>query len=1044
MNKHIMPFLLAAIFMLLGACAAPSAEDVPTATLESQPASTAEPTSEPTPEALVLEDGKLYVAVIWHQHQPVYFKDPDTEVYQRPWVRVHASKDYLDMAAMLQDYPEVKATFNLTPSLIRQLDDFDAGAKDLYWIHTEIPAEELTREEKTFLLERFFDTNREIIARFPRYQELLEGRDELGIDQAVSAWADADFRDLQVLFNLAWTDPAWLAEAPLAELVSQGENFQEEDKEVVLEEHLRIIREVIPLHAEMQRSGQIEVTMTPFAHPILPLLVDSNLAAPGMPDAELPSRFVYGQDAVAQVEKGVEFYRDHFGQDPAGMWPAEGSVAEEVVTMISRAGIQWIATDEDVLARSLEDLPDFTRDNQDVVQQADTLYRPYSVQGTRGGPVAVIFRDKTLSDLVGFQYSGMDGEEAAEDFIQRLENVQDRLEEQGAEGPHLVTVLLDGENAWEHYPNDGKAFLHGMYRRLSEFEHLVTVTPAEYLDALEQREEELREIEDLWPGSWIDGTFSTWIGEEEENQALEYLKSVRDDLQDAIQEGELDESTLNEALETMYIAEGSDWFWWYGADQNSGNDASFDEQFRGYLKQVYSLLGQEPPAFVNVPVIPQSAQTPEQRPTAMLEGVAADGQIGDQEWAVAGRFLLDQAGLDQWLYGFDQDRLYLRLDGEGVQGADRVLGWYFRVPGGGATNAYTRYGEGQTLPGFGVNRLVEVTLIGEETEAGVFAADGQGDWEALEGEQVRGIETGLGDGILELVLPFSAFAPEVRSGTRMNLRLVVSEEGQDLAVFPGKGPALVTVPDLPIPNVFLEVSDPAGDDRGPGTYEYPGDGVFKAGAFDLTGFTAGWDDEFYIFRFQLKGPVENVWDSPNGLSIQTIDLYLDTDGGVSGDRVLLPGRSAALTEGFAWNYAVWAEGWTPGIYQPGEEGPVEMEGGLEILTNPGQRRVTVMVPRRLLPEGDPAEWAFAAAVLSQEGFPAAGVWRVRDVKQEAEQWRIGGGTGSNTDTRILDMLWPDDGEGSQAAYLENPQPGAEVVLESLTPDEYPQVPMVQP
>ena len=504
------------------------------------------------------------------------------------------------------------------------------------------------------------------------------------------------------------------------------------------------------------------------------------------------------------------------------------------------------------------------------------------------------------------------------------------------------------------------------------------------------------------------------------------------------------EAVLNEALETMYIAEGSDWFWWYGADQNSGNDDSFDQQFRGYLEQVYRLLGQEPPAFVNVPVIPQSAQAPAQRPTEMLEGVQADGQAGQEEWAGAGRYQLDQADLDLWHYGFDQDHLYLRLDGDGVSPAGRTLGWYFRVPGGGPTNAYTRYGEGETLLGFGVNRLVEVTLSGQSAEVEVSAADGQGGWEPMKDEQDPGVEARLGGGILELVLPFSGFAPEVRSGTRLNLRLVVSENESDLAVFPGQGPALATVPDLPIPNVFLEVSDPTGDDRGPGTYEYPGDGVFPAGAFDLAGFTAGYDDEFYIFRFQIRGPVENVWDSPNGLSIQTLDLYLDTDGGASGDRVLLPGRNAAMVEGFAWNYAVWAEGWTPGVYQPGGEGPVEMEAGLEILTNPGQRRVTVRVPRRLLPDGDPEEWAFAAAVLSQEGFPSAGVWRVRDVKQESEQWRIGGGTGSNLDTRILDLLWPASGEGSQQEFLSNPQPGVQVNLGTLDPDEYPQVPMVAP
>ncbi|HLD94370.1 MAG TPA: hypothetical protein VI703_09250, partial [Anaerolineales bacterium] len=298
------------------------------------------------------EGEPIYLAIIWHQHQPVYYKDPETGLYVRPWVRVHAAKDYLDMAATLAQYPQIHATFNITPSLIRQLDDFEAGAKDLYWAMAEIPAGELTGEEKQFILDRFFDTNREIISRFPRYQELLALRD--GSDDPLRAYGEQDFRDLQVLFNLAWTDPDWLAQEPLAGLVAKGEKFSEADKEVVFDVHLRIIGEAIPLHRLLQEAGQIEVTMTPFAHPILPLLVTTQLAREALPELELPSEtFIYGQDAAAQIELGVQLYEDHFGVLPRGMWPAEGSVAQEIVTMVSQAGIQWIASDEGVLAKSL-------------------------------------------------------------------------------------------------------------------------------------------------------------------------------------------------------------------------------------------------------------------------------------------------------------------------------------------------------------------------------------------------------------------------------------------------------------------------------------------------------------------------------------------------------------------------------------------------------------------------------------------------------------------------------------------------------------------
>ncbi|MDF1500581.1 MAG: glucodextranase DOMON-like domain-containing protein [Anaerolineales bacterium] len=982
---------------------------------------------------LVIEDDKLYVAIIWHQHQPVYYKDEASNIYERPWVRVHAAKDYVDMAAMLMQYPDVHATFNLTPSLIRQLDDIEAGARDLYWVMAEVPASELDRAQKLFILNRFFDINPKIIERFPRYAELARMRTGADLEE----WQEQDWLDLQVLFNLAWTDPDWLAQQPLASLVEQGRDFSESDKQIVFEEHLRLVREVIPLHAEMQRDGQIEVTMTPFAHPILPLLVDSNLAQVALPEADLPTRFVYGQDAVAQVELGVEFYEKHFGLPPRGMWPAEGSVAENIIAMVANAGVQWMASDEEVLAESLPDVETFTRDSSDVVLQADELYRPYDVQGARGGPVAVIFRDHVLSDKVGFEYSGTPGDVAAADLIGRLEAIYEQLTNEGAEGPHLVTVLLDGENAWEYYDNDGKEFLHETYRLLSESQTLVTVTPSEYLNALDAAGESRPVIEELWPGSWIDGTFSTWIGEEEENQAWEYLRRTRAAVQNVAPD--LDELTLERVMELVYIAEGSDWFWWYGADQNSGADDSFDRQFRAYLERIYELIGDEVPDYVRVPVIPERAQTPDRAPTGMLS-VISDGQPGEDEWEAAGYYSLAGIDLKSLYYGFDQEQLYIRLDSAEGFSDDWTLGFYVSPPAAGTTNAYSRYGSGETRLGFGVKRLIEITFQSGEPRLMIYRADGTGSWIPTAAPENAQPAAAASQGSLEMAIPMEAFAPDPRSGDRIHVRLVLSKGEQDLAIFPGDGPAVATVPDLPIPNVFAVFEDPATDDHGPGTYDYPSDQVFKSGVFDLTGLTIGYDEQDMIFRLEFRGPVVNEWGSPNGLSIQTIDLYIDTDGAETGDRVLLPGRNAALEPGHGWDYAIWAEGWTPGIYTPGSEGPVQVDSGYRIVTNPGQRRVTIYVPRTLI-EPDPENWHIAVAILSQEGYPSAGVWRVRDVQPSAAQWRIGGGTGSPADTRIMDILWPPGETPTQEELLQNPNaPG--VSLKDLTVDDLAQVPML--
>ncbi len=973
-------------------------------------------------------DEPLYVALIWHQHQPVYYKDPETGVYSRPWVRVHATKDYLDMATMLEAYPDVHVTFNYTPSLIRQIDDLLAGAKDAYWVVAEVPAEELTADQKRYLLERFFDTNRRIIQRFPRYQQLLTMRDEAGIDAALEQWGAGDFRDLQVLFNLAWTDPDWLAEEPLAALVARGRDFEEADKAVLFAEHLRLIGEVLPYHAQLQQAGQIEITMTPFAHPILPLLVDSSVAAVAMPEAELPERFVFGQDAVAQVELGAAMYDQHFGAAPRGMWPAEGSVSPQIVQMVASAGIQWIATDEEVLARSLPDVEDFTRDSMDTVRQADALYRPYTVTGGRGGQVAILFRDKVISDKLGFQYSGMSGEAAAADLMGRLDNIRNALQASGAQGPHLVTILLDGENAWEHYANDGKDFLHAMYRQFSEAEHIRTVTPSEYL-ALAG---ELRPIENLWPGSWITPDFSTWIGEEEENRAWEYLLDARLALQQA--EPRLSAEVRQQALEAMYIAEGSDWFWFYGADQDSGQDWAFDEMFRGHLQRVYDLISVQPPASVFIPVIPQAAQ-PVDRAASGALAVTVDGSAAAGEWDAAAFYDQMQApnALNGLYYGFDDDNLYLRLDA--LLDGSETLGFYFKTPDALPINAYTRSEQEGERPllGFGANRLLEVTFGVEGAAAALYNSDGSGGWTLA-----APVETvALAGDVLELAVPLVALSPVARSGDGLNLRLVVASGETRTAVVPQGGPALLVLPDTAVPNVVLEVADPTGDDHGPGTYVYPNDVVFRRGAYDITGLTVGYDEQDVIFRVNFRGPVENDWGAPNGMGIHTIDVYIDVDGPQNGARLLLPGRNAALPPEYAWDYAIWAEGWTPGIYRPGAEGPVQVDGALTILTNPGQRRITIRASRSALP-GDPATWAYAVAVGGQEGYPAAGVWRLRDVQPAAEQWRIGGGPADTNHTRLLDVAYPE--EGVQEALL-SAYPASRANVGTLGPDDFGQIPV---
>jgi alpha-amylase/alpha-mannosidase (GH57 family) len=931
------------------------------------------------PHPWLEEDPGFYLMLMWHQHQPLYPKDEEG-VYTRPWVRVHATKDYYDMVAMFDEYLDVTATFNLTPTLLLQLEDLAQGAKDIYWTLAEVPAEELTEEQQEFILARFFDINPRVVARFPRYQELADARG--------SPFTVEELRDLQVLFNLGWTDPDFLEEEPLRSLVAKGRGFSEEDKAVLFAEHQRIIAEVIPIHTRLWEEGRIEVTTTPLAHPILPLLADTNLAVVGDPAALMPeNRFQEVLDADQQVIRGLDTAERILGRRPVGMWPAEGAVAQPIMSLFSKNGVRWVATGEDVLAQT-SGIGSFTRDSADTVEEAELLHLPWSAQLRRNDPVAMFFRDVRISDQIGFEYSGMSGEAAVADFMRRLANIRDSLDVAGAfeaGRPHVVSVILDGENAWEHYENDGKEFLHALYRHLSEADWVQTITPTAYLDRFGEPEP----LPEVFPASWFQPNFATWIGEAEEATAWDYLYQARQDLRRAEQSGDVPEEALARAYQSMLFAQGSDWFWWFGDDQDSGDDPYFDRAFREHLRQMYEALGEDPPLFVSVPIIPEVPLAAERTPADLV--TPADGMVVD--WDEAGRYILDPP-VEQVSWGFDTEHLYLQVAGPSLTSVVIHLG----TPHGERTPVAD---SGAPL-GFGAtHRLV------------------------LEGDQLAGY-----------ALPLS----ELGSLEPGDLVLAKLEVAADL--YPAVGPMAFQVPDISDVEVFLEVEDPIGDDHGPGTYTYPTDPVFIPGSYDLRYFSVGTDREDLVLSFEMVAPIHNPWGSPRGFSVQTFDVYVDVDpGAATGSRLLLPGRNAALSLEHGWEYAITIEGWEPALYVSTPDGRLEETKPTLRVVNFGDRgRVVIRVPLHLLDEGDPSTWGYAAVVLSQEGFPSPGVRRVRDVHPTAQQWRLGGAPPGINHTRIIDVAWPipEDQEELLSTY----PPVTSGTVDDLGPDDFGVVPLL--
>jgi alpha-amylase/alpha-mannosidase (GH57 family) len=997
------------------------------------------PSAVPVPQTAEVVDTEtpvspepLYLNLIWHQHQPLYYKDEDG-VYTRPWVRVHATKDYYDMAATVAKYPDVHVTINLTPVLIRQLDDFvNNGAKDKYWVLAEKPASELTLEDKDFLMRRFFDANWDHVIRiYPGYKDLLDkrgGTTEEEIAAATENFSEQDFRDLQIWFNLAWIDPDELAKEPLKSLISKDRGFAEEDKITLFNEVRRIMAEVLVIHKQLQDNGQVEIITTPYAHPILPLVYDTNLALIGNPGADMPERYSYPNDVISHLNKSVEVYEEHFGKKPNGLWPGEGAVAEEIVPLVSKAGFKWMATGEPVLAQSLG-IGSFTRDSKETVKEADDLYRPYYVQGQTGDKVAVFFRDWTLSDKVGFTYSGTPGTEAARDLMNRLENIKTELANEGVQGPHIVSVILDGENAWENYDNDGKEFLNSLYRELSESNSVQTITPTEYLYKFPEQ----RELEELFPGAWFSANYDTWIGESEEKTAWNYLAQTRNDLAkyDIKKTRSTTPEALALALDYMYLAEGSDWFWWYGSDQNSGNDAYFDEGFRALLSKVYESLGEPVPSFVNVPIIPKSPAQAEQNVQG-FSSPTVDGKDDIEEWASAATYTSGAQAGTNLAYTYDEKNLYLRLLLNQPLAQDSLIGFYFSVPRTKDNYPFSLFVAGMDPAQLGIAASHAFVWDGGK-DLNSFSA-GKSGWNG----GVAAGKAAVSPTVFEASIPWTAFG-ELEAGDDLRMITAIQPSNTQL---PSQGPAQIVIPDLGTATTILEVNDPAGDDHGPGSYTYPTDSVFKDQPYDLKSFSVAYDDKNMVFKFAFIGPVPNPWGSGNNLAIQTLDVYVDKDpGSATGARLLLPGRNAALEEGNGWDYAVWAEGWTPQFIAPDPESlePKQVTGvDFKIIVDPANSTVTLRVPRNAFGEGDPAQWGYVSAVLGQEGYPSTGVWRVRDVIASSEQWKFGGAPDDVNHTRIIDLAWPEGESPSQEEML-SAYPSSSADPGSLVSDDFAQL-----
>jgi alpha-amylase/alpha-mannosidase (GH57 family) len=762
----------------------------------------------------------IALAFLWHQHQP-YYPDDVTGENPMPWVRLHGVKDYYGMALHLLEVPEMRCTINLVPSLLVQLQAYtERGASDRFLDVSRVPADGLSEADSLFLLDHFFMASAEhMILPQPRYAELFQRRasGRNTAQEALRRFTERDLRDLQVWFNLAWVHPLAVEQDDcLRELRDRGRNFTERDKKALLDKHLEILKRILPMHRRLADSGQVELTTTPFYHPILPLLLDKKLAREAMPDVKLP-RYTggYPEDAEVHVRRAVEQHCKLFGKAPPGMWPAEGSVCQAMLPLLARHGVRWIATDEEVLGASTHGF--VGRDAQGHVRNPDRMYRPYKVcEGD--AELAVVFRDHALSDLIGFHYQRSEPGAAAEDFLRCLHGINQATH---GDAPALVSVILDGENCWEHYPGGGVAFLRALYKACTTNPEVKPVTFSDYL----QRYPPQDTLPRLFAGSWISHNFAIWIGHEEDNTAWDALHRTREYLVRRSQKSEVRSrksevsapspltsdlcpltsdlcplTSEERAWEELYIAEGSDWFWWFGDDHSSAQDALFDYLFRKHLQNVYLLLGDDPPADLARPISRRGQRVHHTLPRALLE-VKVDGRYTFFEWLEAGHYTCQnergtmamamQGALKELYFGFDLERLLLRVDCDGPAkaaladfdvlrvGFVEPPGWELRVARPGSARP-----------------SVQLLRRGKEVPAPEVPAEPPG---ARTGLQV---EVGI-DRIAEVAIPFDRLGVAVDEQVQFFVELLQGSQSRDRA--PRQGAIALSRPSADFERIMWDV-----------------------------------------------------------------------------------------------------------------------------------------------------------------------------------------------------------------------------------------------
>ena len=981
----------------------------------------------------------LYVAFIWHYHQPWYYS-ADGTYFVLPWVRMHSVGNYYKMAYILSKYPDIKVTFTFSGSLIVQIGDYLNGMKD---VRQEISmklasGEELSVDEKFSMLQipgGFFDINwARIVEVVPRFKELRDkaraalnkyvSLPEEEYKQAVVAeFSDQDFLDLATLFNLFWIDPEVLREEYPSiyqlrqeALTNPNIHFTRDDLAAVLNTQLDIMGKIFGIYSELASKGQAELIPVPYSHPLAPIITD----------------FGWSDDLRMHVKRSIGLFRGVFNYTPAGVWPAEEAVNQEVLRVFAEEGFTWTVTDRDILLKS--------------GAPSTGIYSPW-VARIGDESIYVVFRDTDLSNLISFDYSKWDTQQAVNDFINRLLSIKDAVG-----GGHLVVIALDGENPWEHYPEFGDEFLNALYSALEQYQEqgvLKTTTVREYLETHPDAQElslktyeyldlEGKDISDLplsytkdayselprkdveaviAEGSWAGGELAIWIGQRQENAAWMYLAKARENLMNALNTDSIEQAYLlnPDAVENLLRAEASDWFWWYGGD--GGGTFPSNPLFKAYLRRVYISLGLPVPEYLKTQYNPDA--TPigvinSEVPKPTTTSPTLDGSLADEAWSDALVMPVGTEYVANVSVAVSPSGMYVAVVPAGDL-SDAEVAVYLTCMWRSVSPYHLGYNPlaRDDVTDLGIGLAYEVLLNPATNTVVVSAADGHGGWvpiyygEAYEAEAY------------EFFIPWNVVS--AAAGDRIYLTAATYVNGSIVEYATRLGSAYV----LQVPaaaavsgNVIFEMKDPIGDDDGAGGYQYPTNSVFKPGVFDMTGFRVIDAGDKLVFEVTVRDLGGNPWGGPNGFCLQYVQIYVHTTAGGSENTTTF-GLNVQIDPEYAWSFALLlAPGWGSDPVPAGQRAAiyfangtvVVQDGAFSVSADPAANAIKAEVKKSLLLDVDNAgNWSYVVVLTSYDGY---GPDRIRPFGVSPDEWVVGAGEDMatailfNAVPRIMDLLAP--------------------------------------